>query len=80
MFISAFLFIIRDLIYFGGILIKINMLASYYNICDNCGNLGQDLAKLPTNIFLLTLLEKALVFCINIITIKMYLGNASNNS
>lgn len=73
MFVSAFLFIIRDLIYFGGILIKINMLASYYNICDNYGTLGQDLAKLPTNIFLLTLLEKTLVFCINIIIIKMHL-------
>lgn len=49
------------------------MLASYYNICDNYGTLGQDLAKLPTNIFLLALLEKALVFCINIIIIKMHL-------
>ena len=43
----------RDLLYFGDILIKINILASYYNICDNYGNLGQDLGKLPTNNFLL---------------------------
>ena len=38
------------------------MLASYYNICDNYGTLGQDLAKLPTNIFLLMLLEKSISF------------------
>lgn len=71
--ISVFLFIVRDLLYFGDILIKINILVSYYNVCNNYGTLGQDLGKLPTSNILLTLLEKALVFCIHIIIIKMSL-------
>lgn len=47
----CFFFIIRDLLYFGGILIKINILASYYSICDNYGTWGRDLGKVPTSNF-----------------------------
>lgn len=69
----CFFFIIRDLLYFGGILIKINILASYYSICDIMAPGDGILEKCLPVIFLLTLLEKALAFHTNIIIIKMYL-------
>lgn len=47
----CFFFIIRDLLYFGDILIKINILTSYYNINNTYGTSGEDLGELPTNYF-----------------------------
>lgn len=46
-----FLFIIRDLLYFGDMLIKMNILTSYYDIHNNYGTWGEDLGELPTNYF-----------------------------
>lgn len=49
--VSLYLFKIRGLLYFGEIVIKINILTSYCNIYDDCDTPGGGLGELPTDNF-----------------------------
>lgn len=49
--VSFYLFKIRCLLYFSGIVIKINILTSYCNIYDDCDTPGEGLGEPPTDNF-----------------------------